>query len=286
MDFSGQTAIVTGASSGIGAGLARGLAAAGARVGLMALPDPALQETANAIREQGGTAAAVQVDVADRPAVRSAIEHLTRELGPVDLAILNAGIGRSTMVESFSAEVVEQIFRVNVVGIANVIEAVLPQMLGRRRGHLVGVSSLSSFRGQPVFSAYCASKASVATLLEGLRIELRPYGIAVTTVRPGFVRTPMTAAAIAPRFMVEVDQAVRSILQGIAERRTEVSFPWQSALVMRIARWLPNGLYDRMTGRLIDPYKRPSRNDRTAAGVPVEAGAAADVHPHARVDDR
>lgn len=262
MDFSGQTAIVTGASSGIGAGLARGLAAAGARVGLIALPDPALHATATAIREQGGVAAAVEVDVCDRAGVRTAVDRLTRELGPVDLAVLNAGIGRLTPVESFSAEVVEQIFRVNVVGVANTIEAVLPEMLRRRRGHLVGISSLSSYRGQPMFSAYCASKSAVATLFEGLRIELRPYDITVTTVRPGFVRTPMTAAAMAPKFMIEVEQAVRSMLQGIAARRAEIRFPWQPALVMSIARWLPNGFYDRVTARLIEPYKRTLVDDR------------------------
>jgi NAD(P)-dependent dehydrogenase (short-subunit alcohol dehydrogenase family) len=226
------------------------------------------------------------VDITDREAVRSAVAALTQQLGPPDLVILNAGIGRITMVESFSAEVVEQIFRVNVVGVANTLDAVLPSMLQRRHGHLVGVSSLSSYRGQPVFSAYCASKAGVATLLEGLRIELRPYGIAVSTVRPGFVRTPMTAGALAPRFMIEVDQAVRSILQGITDRRTEIRFPWQSAVVMGIARWLPNGLYDRMTAKLIDPYKRTSIDERTSGAVPREARAAEAGPGDTRSDDR
>lgn len=286
MDFTGRTAFVTGASTGIGAGLARGLSAAGAQVGLMALPEPALEATADAIRALGGRAAAVAVDVTDRDAVRSAVAQLTRQLGPADLAILNAGIGRMTRVESFSAEVVEQIFRVNIVGVANTIEAVLPSMLERRCGHLVGVSSLSAYRGQPVFSAYCASKAAVATLLEGLRIELHPYGITVSTVRPGFVRTPMTASAVAPRFMIEVDEAVRSILQGISERRTEIRFPWQSAAVMGIARWLPNGLYDRMTAKLIDPYKRPSIDRRTSSTVADDARAVEGGGGDTRADDR
>jgi short-subunit dehydrogenase len=259
MHFTGQTAIVTGASSGIGAELARQLAAAGARVGLMALPDSSLDATTSAIRQRGGEAVAVGVDVTQPEAVEAAVEQLTRQLGPVDLLILNAGVGGPTTVETFSAKAVERIVRVNLLGVANVIGAALPGMLRRRHGHLVGVSSLSSYRGQPMFSAYCASKAGVATLLEGLRIELRPYGIAVTTVRPGFVRTPMTAAHESARFMIEAEAAGRAILNGIAEGRVEVNFPWQSAMVMGLARWLPNGIYDRLTAKVMAPFteKRP-----------------------------
>jgi short-subunit dehydrogenase len=138
---------------------------------------------------------------------------------------------------------------------AYAIDAVLPAMLRRRGGHIVGVSSLSSRRGQPVFSGYCASKAGVATLLEGLRIELAPYGIAVTTVRPGFVRTPMTAAFKAPRFVMDVEPAARIILKAIAERRAEINFPWQAAIVTAIAQWLPNGIYDRLAAKVIEPLK-------------------------------
>jgi NAD(P)-dependent dehydrogenase (short-subunit alcohol dehydrogenase family) len=255
-DFGGQVAVVTGASSGIGAELSRQLAAAGAKVGMMALADPALDAVAKTIRDRGGVAATVGVDVTHREAVHAALSQLTRELGPIDVLILNAGIGRVTAVESFSAEAVEQMVRVNLLGVAYAIEAALPSMIERGRGHVVGVSSLSSYRGQPVFSGYCASKAGVATLLEGLRIELRPYGIMVTTVRPGFVRTPINAAFKSPRFMIEVGPAGRLILQGIKERRAEINFPWQSALLMGLTRWLPNDVYDRLAARVISPLKK------------------------------
>jgi short-subunit dehydrogenase len=255
MSFAGLVAVVTGASSGIGAEVARQLAAAGAKVGMMALPDSSLDAGAKAIHDRGGVVSAIGVDVTQRDAVQSAIEQVTRELGPIDLLILNAGVGRVTAVESFSAGDVEQMVRVNLLGVVYAIDAALPSMLQRRRGHLVGVSSLSSHRGQPVFSGYCASKAGVATLLEGLRIELRPYGISVTTVRPGFVRTPMNAAFKSPRFVIEVEPAARIILKGIAERRPEVNFPWQPALLMGIARWLPNGIYDRLAAKLMAPIK-------------------------------
>jgi NAD(P)-dependent dehydrogenase (short-subunit alcohol dehydrogenase family) len=255
MSFAGRVAVVTGASSGIGAALARQLAAAGAKVGMLALPDPELEAGAQAIRDRGGIASAIGVDVTQQAQVRSALDQVTHALGAVDLLILNAGVGRVTAVESFSAGDVEQMVRVNVLGPAYAIDAALPSMLQRRRGHLVGVSSLSSYRGQPLFSGYCASKAAVGTLLEGLRIELRPYGICVTTVRPGFVRTRMNAAFRSPRFVIEVEPAARIILKGIAEHRPEVNFPWQPALLMGIARWLPIGIYDRLTARRMASIK-------------------------------
>jgi NAD(P)-dependent dehydrogenase (short-subunit alcohol dehydrogenase family) len=262
MRMTGRVAVVTGASSGIGAAVARRLAAAGARVGLIALPDPALAGEAEAIRERGGTAAAAAADVTDRAAVHDALDRLTRDLGPVDLLVLNAGIGMATRIDDpFSAEAVERLVRVNLLGPVYAIEAALPQMLERRRGHLVGVSSLSSYRGQPIFSGYCASKGGLATLLEGLRIELREYGIAVTTVRPGFVRTPMTAEARAPRFMLEADEAARIIMKGIAARRAEIDFPWQPALIAGLVRWLPSALYDRLAAATILAKYRSRRDE-------------------------
>src|SRR5262245_17338579 len=207
MSFASQVAVVTGASSGIGAELARQLAMAGAKVGMLALPDEALDAATKAIVDRGSIACAVPVDVSQRDAVHAALAMVSRDLGPIDLLIMCAGIGRVTAVESFSALVLAELIRVNLLGMAYAIDAVLPSMLQRRRGHIVGIGSLSSRRGQPLFSGCCASKAAVATLLEGLRIELKPYGIAVTTVRPGFVRTPMTSAFKAPRFVLEVEPA-------------------------------------------------------------------------------
>jgi short-subunit dehydrogenase len=246
-----KVAVVTGASSGIGAALARRLGASGVRVGLLALPDDNLHAEAEGIRIRGGTAVAAAADVTDPAATRSALEHLADELGPIELLILNAGIGLATSAVGFSAENLDRMVRVNLMGAAYPIEAVLPGMLERRKGHLVGISSLSSHRGQPVVSGYCATKAALAVLLEGLRAELKPEGIAVTTVRPGFVRTPMTAGINAPRFMVEVETAAQIILRGVAARNAEIEFPWQPALLMAIARRLPCSVYDRLVAAMM-----------------------------------
>lgn len=215
MGFEGQVTVVTGASSGIGAALARQLGEAEARMGLIALPGTGLEEVAEGIRAKGGTAVAVEADVSDRTAFGTALERLTNELGPIDLLILNAGIGMHTPASAFSSDDIERLLRVNLLGVIYGIEAVLPKMIERRQGHIVGVSSLSSYRGGPFVSGYIATKAAVATLLEGLRVELRVMGtgVTVTTVRPGFVRTPMTDWVKRRQALMEVEPAARIILK-------------------------------------------------------------------------
>ena len=257
MKFAGKVAVVTGASAGIGAELARQLAAQGAKVALIALPEQILDDTARSIADAGGTVRAFGVDVADQDGMSKAISDVSTAFGPIDVLILNAGIGGVTTVEQFSARLFEAMVRVNLLGAIYALEAALPAMLSRRSGHIAGMSSLSSLRGQPVFSGYCATKAALATLLEGLRIELQPYGISVTTVRPGFVRTPMTAAFGAPRFLMEVEPAARVILKAIAAGRAEVNFPWQWAVISEIVKWLPNRVYDRVATKTIGSLKTP-----------------------------
>jgi short-subunit dehydrogenase len=241
MGFAGQVAVITGASSGIGQALAQVLAAEGARVGLVARRREALEELAAEIGRAGGTAAVAAADVGDRPAVVAAIHELAARLGPVDLLVANAGVGAPTRLEPFSVAEVEKMFRVNTLGVVYAIEAVLPEMLRRGRGHLAAVSSLGAYKGLPGESGYCASKAAVNTFLEGLRIQLRGRGVAVTTVCPGFVRTPMTSVnEFHMPFLLEADEAARRIVRALRRRRKVFDFPWPTALLMRLTRWLPD----------------------------------------------
>jgi len=244
----GRIVVVTGASSGIGAELSRQLAASGARVGLTARRAEALEALASEIRSAGGIAAVAPADAADPDATRAAVGALAETLGgPVDLLIANAGLGISTPAAAFSASDFERMVRVNLLGAAYAIEAVLPAMLRAGKGHVVGISSLAAFRGLPGGSGYGATKAGLTTLLEGLRVELRPRGIAVTAVHPGYVRTPMTAgAAHAQPFLMDVGPAARIILRGIAARRRTIAFPWQTATLMTLARLMPGAVYDRL----------------------------------------
>jgi short-subunit dehydrogenase len=245
--FANQVAVITGASSGIGWALARALAAQGCRVGLVARRRDHLDKLAAEVRQEGGTAESAPADVADRGQVLAAIHDLQSRLGPVDLLIANAGVGAPTLLEPFNVTDVEMMFRVNLLGVIYSIEAVLPQMLQRGQGHLAAVSSLAAYKGMPGESAYCASKAAVNTYLEGLRIQLRDKGIAVTTICPGFVETPMTAVNdFKMPFLMSADKAARRIIRALRRRRKVYNFPWQTTLLMKLTRWLPDWVLARV----------------------------------------
>lgn len=251
MKPSAQVAIITGASSGIGAALARKLGLAGVRVGLTARRLGLLDELAVEVRAAGGAAEAIAADAEDIPATIRAIHALADRLGPVDLLIANAGIGRKNPASAFDAADVATTLRVNVVGAAAAIEAVLPSMIARRSGQIVGISSLAAYRGLPGSSAYGASKAALTVMLESLRVELRPHGIAVTAVHPGFVRTAMIDGPGRHPFAMDADRAAALIVRAIAARRRHVAFPWQTAALATLGRWLPAGVSDGLASRLI-----------------------------------
>jgi short-subunit dehydrogenase len=150
-------------------------------------------------------------------------------------------VGAPTFLEPINIEQIEEMFRVNVLGMVYSLEAVLPEMLRRGRGHVAAVSSLAAYRGFPGESAYCASKAAVNTYLEGLRVQLRSRGIAVTTLCPGFVKTPMTDVMTVPMpWMIDADDAARRMIRALRRRRKVYNFPWQTALLMKATRWMPD----------------------------------------------
>ena len=137
-----RVAVITGASSGIGAALARELAGSGFKVGLIARRIDRLHELA---KELGASALVAQADVVDRAQIVAAIRHLAGNLGPIDLLIANAGVGLHTRLDPFNVEQIEHVIRVNLLGVVYSLEAVLPDMLQRRTGHLAAISSLAAF---------------------------------------------------------------------------------------------------------------------------------------------
>jgi short-subunit dehydrogenase len=140
---------------------------------------------------------------------------------------------------------------VNVVGVAHAIEAVLPGMIMRGKGHIVGVSSVAGFRGLPWMASYSASKAAVSAYLEGLRPALKRRGIRITTACPGFVRTALTADTPfrRPVKMMTPEQAATWLVRAIEKRPRDYVFPFGTALGMRFLRGVPNGFFDWMMDR-------------------------------------
>src|SRR5206468_9815616 len=142
------------------------------------------------------------------------------------------------------------VVNVNVIGVANSVAAVLPEMVTRGSGQLVAISSLAAYRGLPKSAAYCASKAGVSAMFESLRLDLAPRGISVTIIHPGFIKTPLTAGREAKMpFLMELDTAVNKIVRAIEKKRKSCAFPWQLASIVRLGMVMPNFLYDRMATR-------------------------------------
>jgi short-subunit dehydrogenase len=260
MSFAGQVALLTGASSGIGQALARALAADGCKVGLLARRREPLEALVAEITRANGVAAFAVADVQERVPTVAALRDLAARLGEVDLLVANAGVGIETRLQPFNVEAMEKVIRVNLLGVLYAIEAVLPDMLRRGCGHLAAVSSLGAYKGLPGSQAYCASKAAINTFMEGLRIQLHGSGIAVTTICPGFVRTPMTQKnSFAMPWLMEPDAAARRIVGALKRRVKVYNFPWQMTLLMKLTRWAPDGVLAWLTRR--NPRGQPTFPD-------------------------
>jgi short-subunit dehydrogenase len=246
MRLKDQVAVVTGAASGIGRAVCLALAGQGARLGLVDLQEDGLKSLAVELDQRGARGVPAPADVTDRQAVRSAVDSVAAQLGPVDLLVASAGITGMTRVSDLDVPLTERLVRVNLLGVANAIDAVLAGMLARGRGHIVGVSSLAGCRGMPHSAGYCASKAGLSNYLESLRPELARKGIAVTTVLPGAVRTPLwqNTRVLPPGEMLAPEEAAGYILRAILRRRRLCAFPWKAAALIRVTGWLPPAWYD------------------------------------------
>ncbi len=242
--------MITGASSGIGRGLAVEVARRGAKVGLVARRAEALEEVVREIQASGSEARALPADVQNSKSIAEAADKLRAGFGSIDLLIANAGVGPTKDAAELRGEEVADVMNVNVIGAANSVSAVVPQMLAQGHGHLVAISSLAAYRGLPKSAAYCASKAAVSVFFESLRLDLEPRGIDVTIIHPGFIKTPLTAnRGVQMPFLMELDDAVRKMVRAIEKHRKRYSFPWQLATIVRAGLIMPIFMYDRLTRR-------------------------------------
>jgi short-subunit dehydrogenase len=237
-------AVVTGASSGIGLAVSRELARRGYKVAMLARRVDLLEKEAASVPG----AVAVPCDVCDAAAVTWAVRQGESKLGgPFDLAVANAGIGKSGHAAKFDLETAERTIRTNVLGMMYLFGAVIPSMVERRGGRFAGVASLAGLRGMPTSAAYSASKAAMQAFLESSRVELAPYGVKVTTINPGFIATAMTEKnKFRMPLLMQVEETAPIIVDGIERGARVVEFPLPMSILTRLARLVPDALWDRM----------------------------------------
>jgi NAD(P)-dependent dehydrogenase (short-subunit alcohol dehydrogenase family) len=218
-----RVAVVTGAASGIGLGVARGFAADGHRVALMDRQGDAAETAASALRHEGAAAVAIEVDVADRGAVMAGFDRVRSELGPVEILVTSAGIESFTPVLDISAELWDQIIGVNLTGTFSCVQAALPDMIAAGWGRIVTISSSSAQSGAPHMAHYAASKGGVIALTKALAVELARSGITVNTIPPSLVDTPMARKAEADGDFPGVDVIAPMVPLGRAGTPADIA---------------------------------------------------------------
>jgi NAD(P)-dependent dehydrogenase (short-subunit alcohol dehydrogenase family) len=238
---------ITGASTGIGRALALRLAQAGWTVAASARQAGLLADLA-AEPSAAGHIQFWPLDVTDIAAMRRTATAIEARLGPIAIAILNAGSHSARPATAFDADDVRTLLEVNFTGAVNGIDAVLPAMLRRRAGQIVLTASVAGYRGLPTAAAYGASKAALINLAESLKLELDRQGVRIRLVNPGFIKTPLTDKNHFPMpFLMPLDRAVERLYRGLQGNAFEITFPRRFTWIMKTLRCLPYPLYFALT---------------------------------------
>ena len=249
-------AIVSGASRGIGASIALGLARAGHAVALLARTRPDLERIAAAITAAGGDALVVPVDATDAAAVAQATATVLAWRGRLDLVVANAGVYRRGLASDLQAADLELALRDNFWSAFHLVHAALPTLRAQRRGQVMFVNSFDAKKGLPQDAAYAAAKAALASYAASLRQALRPEGLHIGSVFPGRVDTAMVQDLDVPWISAKIpaERVARAVLRALRARRAEVLVPWHirplwwcDVLSPRLADWLVRIL--RLDGR-------------------------------------
>lgn len=242
---------ITGASSGIGLALAQAYYRQGCELALVARRH---EHMARWAQEQGLDPQRIRLYAADvslADSIIAAAEQCIAQQGLPDIVIANAGISRGIdTAEREDLAVMQEVVATNLLGLAATFQAFITPMRQRGNGTLAGIASVAGIRGLPGHGAYCSSKAAAISYCESLRVELRGSGVAVVTLLPGYVATPLTSRnPYAMPFLLPADEFARRAVQAIARRRSHCVIPWQMAWVARILRLLPNAVFDRLAAR-------------------------------------
>ena len=246
-----KNVVIIGASKGIGEALVREYSDTGAAVVMLSRDIAALKELADSIKARGGKAYYQRCDVTDREQVREALAYAKKNLGRLELVIINSGIGQPEWMKDFDSSLFKETMAVNAFGVAYVLEFLIPLLRKQAGGIIAGVSSMADVRGYPGSASYCASKAAMTRLLESARVELKGDNIPVITVRPGWVRTGMTIKnEFKMPFILDAGRAAKKIRIGIEKKKRVVQFPLPVLVMSHVAQILPPFLFDWIMVRL------------------------------------
>lgn len=236
------TVWITGASSGIGASLATLIAEKSRADSIAASARSA--DKLEALSKANPTIKSCPVDVTDAAAVAECVSGIEEASGPIALAVLCAGTWKLTDIEGFDIASARAGIEVNYMGVIHALAAIVPGMMKRRSGHIAIVASVAGYRGLPLSAAYGPTKAALINLAETLRAELRPYGITVSIVNPGFVDTPMTSDNPFPMpGIISAESAAQSLLAGLEAEKYEIVFPRGFGYSVKALRYLPNAVF-------------------------------------------
>jgi short-subunit dehydrogenase len=256
MDLSNKVILLTGASSGIGYSLAKSLPKENCSLALISRNEKKLNDLLTELKNVKIKISAYLCDVGNIDEVRKVFEQVKNDFGKIDIAILNAGTSHRLEIKNYSSEIAREIFNVNVFGIINFVEQLLPDFIERKEGMIVGVSSLAESRGFPKSGFYNASKSAASLMLESLRIELKPFNVKVLTIKPGFVRTAMTDKnEFQMPFLMDVEKAVQIIIEGIKKEKRIIQFPIPIVIGSKISKFIPDWLFDYLMSKPLPSRK-------------------------------
>jgi short-subunit dehydrogenase len=257
MNLDNKVVVLTGASSGIGLCLAKLLPKENCSLALLSRRKNILDELAAGLKSKGNFVKSYRCDVGNSDEVRLTFDQIKKDFGKIDLAILNAGVSSRADINNYSAASAREIFDVNTLGLVYCIGQILPDFMQRKEGMIVGISSLAEVRGFPRSGFYSASKAAASLLLESLRVELKPYNVKVITVKPGFVKTPMTDKnEFHMPFLMDVDQAAGIILNGIKKEKRIIQFPLPIVIGSKLLKIMPDRIFDFLMSRQLPAKKK------------------------------
>ena len=245
-----KTILITGASSGIGAGLAEGYAKPGVTLYLVARNAQRLEEVAAQCRTRGAHVHIASIDVRDKAAMAAWILAMD-DASPIDLVIANAGISTGSFSGSETVEAAEAVFDINLNGVIHTIHPIIPRMKVRGRGHIAIMSSLAGICALPSAPAYSASKAAVRVYGDALRGMLKPHGVMVSVICPGWITTPLTAKNNFPMpLLMSTERAIHIIIRNLNKKKARIAFPLRLYFLLRVLAMLPVFLSDALFAQL------------------------------------